>query len=76
MAGSGPRLKERTALTKLRVYQVAKDFQISSEALLEILRGLNVEVKSHMSTVEDATIDQIRRKFQEQQAAVKAEVAL
>ncbi|HEX7878135.1 MAG TPA: translation initiation factor IF-2 N-terminal domain-containing protein, partial [Candidatus Eisenbacteria bacterium] len=62
-------------MTKLRVYQVAKDFQISSEALLEILRGLNVEVKSHMSTVEDATIAQIRQKFQKEQEAVKAEDA-
>ena len=73
VAASGPRLKERMRLTKLRVYQVAKDFQISSEALLEILRGLNVEVKSHMSTVEDATIDQIRQKFHREQEAVKAE---
>jgi len=73
VAASGLRLKERMLLTKLRVYQVAKDFQISSEALLEILRGLNVEVKSHMSTVEDATIDQIRQKFQREQEAVKAE---
>jgi translation initiation factor IF-2 len=74
-AVSGRRLKERFFLTKLRVYQVARDFQISSEALLEILRGLNVEVKSHMSTVEDAVIEQIRQKFRKEQEVVKAEDA-
>jgi translation initiation factor IF-2 len=62
-------------LSKLRVYQIARDFQISSEALLEILRGLNVEVKSHMSTVDDDVIERVRRKFQAEQEAVKAEDA-
>jgi len=35
---------------KLRVFQVAKDFNVSSEALIGILQGLGVSAKSHMST--------------------------
>ena len=62
-------------MSKLRVYQIARDFQISSEALLEILRGLNVEVKSHMSTVDDSIIEQVRTKFHREQEAAKAEDA-
>ncbi len=57
------------------MYQIARDFQISSEALLEILRGLNVEVKSHMSTVDDSIIEQVRTKFHKEQEAAKAEDA-
>jgi len=49
---------------KPRVYQVAKDFNISSEALIEILRGLDVKAKSHMSTVDPAVIGLVRDKFQ------------
>ena len=60
---------------KPRVYQVAKDFNISSEALLEILRGLGVQAKSHMSTVDPAVIDRVGEKFQEEKEAVKAQDA-
>ena len=62
-------------IDKLRVYQVAKDFNVSSEALILILQGLGVSAKSHMSTLEPAVVDLVREKFQEQKAVTKAEDA-
>ena len=45
---------------KLRVYQVAKDFKVSSEALLGILESLGVPAKSHMSTLDASVVDLVR----------------
>ncbi|NNF05294.1 MAG: translation initiation factor IF-2 [Candidatus Eisenbacteria bacterium] len=58
---------------KPRVYQVAKDFNVSSEALLEILKGLGVKARSHMSTVDPSAIELIQKKFNEEKEEVVAE---
>jgi translation initiation factor IF-2 len=60
---------------KLRVYQVAKDFNVSSEALIGILQGLGVSAKSHMSTLDAEVVDLVRDKFKEEKAVTKAEDA-
>ncbi|MBN1826720.1 MAG: translation initiation factor IF-2 [Candidatus Eisenbacteria bacterium] len=60
-------------MARKRIYQVAKDFNVSSEALLKLLRGMNVDVKSHMSTVENETIEEIRKKFDAEKKAVRKE---
>ncbi len=41
------------SLSKLRVYQLAKELNISSKELIEKLKDLAVEVSNHMSTLED-----------------------
>ncbi len=63
-------------MAKKRVYQVAKDFQVSSEALLTIIRELGFEVKSHMSVVGDKMFSAIEEKFKKEREAVKEEYAL
>jgi hypothetical protein len=40
-------------LAKKRVYQLARDYKISSEAMLSIIGKLGFKVKSHMSAVEE-----------------------
>src|SRR2546428_1771804 len=60
---------------KRRVYEVAKDMGMSSEALVHILKQLSVEVKSHMSSVGDDVIDQVRSKLAREKEAVKEEEA-
>ena len=60
---------------KLRVYQVAKDFNVSSEALIGILDGLGVAARSHMSTLDDSVVDLIKQKFAEEKEVVKQEDA-
>ncbi|MFQ6002332.1 MAG: translation initiation factor IF-2 [Candidatus Zixiibacteriota bacterium] len=63
-------------MAKKRVYQVAKDFQISSEALLTIIRELGFKVKSHMSVVDEGMLSAIEEKFRKEREAVKEEYAL
>lgn len=40
-------------MSKLRVYQLAKDLEISSKKLIEHLSDLSIEVKNHMSSLSD-----------------------
>ena len=63
-------------LAKKRVHQVAKDYQISSEALLTIIAELGFKVKSHMSVVDDKIFSAVEEKFRKEREAVKEEYAL
>jgi translation initiation factor IF-2 len=61
-------------LARKRVYQVAREFNLSSEALLEMLRGMGLTVKSHMSAIDDETVVALQAKLKEEKEAVKKEV--
>jgi len=60
---------------KKRVYEVAREFHLSSEALLEVLRGLKYEVKGHMSVVTEEMKTDIVKKFDQEKEAQKKELA-
>jgi len=60
-------------LPKKRIYQVAKEYNISSEALLRILRELGFKVKSYMSGVDQQMLEAIQKKFEKEREAVKKE---
>ncbi|WP_294351793.1 translation initiation factor IF-2 [uncultured Clostridium sp.] len=48
-------------MSKIRVYELAKELNISSKELIEILMDeFNVEVKNHMSVIEDEDAELIR----------------
>ena len=56
---------------KKRVYEVARDLKISSEALVEIIRALGAEVKSHMSAVDDAVVEALHAQFDREKEKIK-----
>jgi translation initiation factor IF-2 len=60
---------------KVRVYQIAKEYSVSSDAMLKVIHDLGVEAKSHMSSVDEATVERIRREFDKQTEAVKEDYA-
>ena len=60
---------------KRRVYEAAKDMGMSSEALVSILKSMSVDVKSHMSSIDDNVVDQVRLKIAREKEAVKEEEA-
>jgi outer membrane biosynthesis protein TonB len=62
-------------LPRKRVYQIAREFKLSSEALLGILRDMGLTVKSHMSAVDDKTVEAVKDKLKEEKEAGKKEVA-
>lgn len=60
-------------LVKKRVYQVAKEYNISSDALLSILEELGFKVKSYMSGLDQQMLTAIQKKFDREREAVKKE---
>ena len=62
-------------MARKRIYQVAREFDLSSEALLEMLRGMGLAVKSHMSAIEDETVEALREKLRLEKEEVKKEEA-
>jgi translation initiation factor IF-2 len=63
-------------LSSKRVYQVAKDYNISSDALLSMLKELGFSVKSHMSVVEEKMLRAIEDKFIKEKEELKKEDVL
>ena len=53
-------------MEKRRVYPVAKAKKLSSAALISMLKGMDIEVKSHMSVVTPEMLEAIDRKIKEE----------
>ena len=61
-------------MTKMRVHELAKELGMDNKELVDILQKKNVEIKNHMSTIEDNVADEIRREVS-QKGEKKAPVA-
>lgn len=61
-------------MSKKRLYEVAKDYNISSDAIVKLVRELGFEVKSHMSTADDDVLAAIASKFSAEKESVKLEI--
>ncbi len=48
---------------KKRVFQVAREFNISNEALIEYLMGLKFDIRNHMSPITDEMLEKISENF-------------
>jgi translation initiation factor IF-2 len=57
--------------TKTRIYDIAKEYKISSDALLKVLRGLGFSAKSHMSVASEDMLEAIADKFRREIEEVK-----
>ncbi|CUX42573.1 translation initiation factor IF-2 [Clostridium sp. C105KSO13] len=49
-------------MAKLRVHELAKELGIENKELMDILAKKNVEVKSHMSSLEDEVVEDMRKR--------------
>jgi len=58
-----------------RIYEVAKELSLSSEALFKILQDLNYPVKGAMSTVTDEMLQAAKNKLEGEKRAVQDEYA-
>jgi translation initiation factor IF-2 len=58
-------------VAKIRVYEVARQFDVSSEAMVNLLKEMDVPVKNHMSSIDEETVERVRAKFDEEKEAVK-----
>ncbi len=60
---------------KPRIYEVAKELGMSSEAVMQIARRMGVELKNHMSTLAPEIVEKVRGELNQEKAAVRVEVA-
>jgi translation initiation factor IF-2 len=61
-------------MTKKRLYELAKDYNVSSKAMVDIVRELGFEVKSHSSTATDEMLVAVQNKFTSKKEEVKKEI--
>ncbi|MDN4594455.1 translation initiation factor IF-2 [Polycladomyces subterraneus] len=62
-------------MTKLRVYEYAKQMNMSSKEVLTILQRMNINVNNHMSVMDDQMVQKVEqfiKNVKEQNAPIKA----
>ncbi len=60
-------------MTSKRIYEVAKQYNISSNALVQMLRDLNHTVKSHMSIMDEKMVLDVNMRFEQEKLAARQE---
>ena len=45
-------------MSKIKIYELAKELKVTSREVIELLGKKNIEVKSHMSSIENTEADQ------------------
>ncbi len=58
-------------MSKIKIYELAKELQVTSKEVIELLGKKNIEVKSHMSSIEDTEADQVRGSFMKKEKTVE-----
>ncbi len=62
-------------MTNIRIYQLAKENNLSSDAMMGILAELGFSPKSHMSLATDAMIAAVSERFRKEKEAIKQKEA-
>lgn len=65
----------QTQNRKKRVYELARELNLSSEALVKILTDLGIEAKSHMSAIDAAQEKTVLDRFEEEKKAALTKAA-
>ncbi|MDR0330787.1 MAG: translation initiation factor IF-2, partial [Chitinispirillales bacterium] len=60
-------------MAKKKVHDLAKEFNVSGQALAQMLKEMGIPVKSHMSTVDEELRTQIKEKFELEREKIKKE---
>jgi translation initiation factor IF-2 len=61
-------------MAKKRLYLVAREYNVTSEAIVKMCRDLGYTVKNHMSTADDNMLKAIDERFKEERESVKREI--
>lgn len=59
--------------SRMRVYQLSKELNLSSNALIVLLKELNFTVKNHMSSLSDEMVKAIKEKLESDKKTLKIE---
>ena len=52
----------------MRVHELARELGLSSKTVMDILAGMKIQVKSHSSTLDDGTVERVRRQVKAKSA--------
>ncbi len=63
--------KSKTAEKKKRVYEIAREFNLSSVAMVEQIRSLGFEVKNHMAICTTEMVEAVQKKFDSERQATR-----
>lgn len=63
--------KGKTTVKKKRVYEIAREFNLSSVAMVEQIRSLGFEVKNHMAVCTTAMVEAVQEKFDSERQATR-----
>ena len=58
---------------KVRIYQLSRDLRISSDALVNMITALGVDVKGHMSSIDEEIVVKIKAKIAQEREVVRKE---
>lgn len=61
-------------MAKKRIYELAKEYSVSSKAMVNIIKELGFDIKSHSSTADDEMLEAVRKKFASEKEEVKKEI--
>ncbi|UCE65506.1 MAG: translation initiation factor IF-2 [Candidatus Zixiibacteriota bacterium] len=61
-------------MAKKRIYELAKEYNVSSKAMLNIIKELGFTVKSHSSTADEQILLAVKKKFASEKEEVKKEI--
>ncbi|MDW7675055.1 MAG: translation initiation factor IF-2 N-terminal domain-containing protein, partial [Bacillota bacterium] len=56
-------------MTKIRVYELAKELNMTNKELVEILKTIDIDVKNHMSSLNDQEVKILRKKVEDTKQA-------
>jgi len=55
-------------MAKMKIYELAKELDMQSKEIVAFLTGKGVEVKNHMSSIEDDIVSMVKKAFQNENA--------
>lgn len=55
-------------MTRMRVHELAKKLNLNNKDLIDRILKLGIQVKNHMSTLTESTVQKVRQQFAEAKA--------
>ena len=67
-------LQEVNQLSKIKIYEIAKELDVDNKDVIKIAKKLGVKVASHLSSIDDADAKKIRDNFKRKKIKKKKKI--
>ena len=65
-------MKECDWMAKKRIYEIAKEVGVDNKVVVQKAKDLGLDVKNHMSSVDDSQVAKLKNSFQNSAPAAKS----